>query len=144
MQRWHALAKTLSEKTAWALAMDRGVDMVAINAGMLLAAPGPGLGLGLTAAHPYLKGAPDMYDGGILATVDVRLPGRRARRRLRVPHRLRPLPLLQQRRLPPRGRRQARPDALAGAATLVATKVTNDHGTVLVFVRAGWQRRTCG
>lgn len=71
MQLWHALAKTLSEKTAWALAMDRGVDMVAINAGMLLAAPGPGLGLGLTAAHPYLKGAPDMYDGGVLATVDV-------------------------------------------------------------------------
>lgn len=64
---WHALAKTLSEKTAWALAMDRGVDMVAINAGLLLAAPG----LGLTAAHPYLKGAPDMYDGGVLATVDV-------------------------------------------------------------------------
>ncbi|RLN17512.1 cinnamoyl-CoA reductase 1-like [Panicum miliaceum] len=61
---WHALAKTLSEKTAWALAMDRGVDMVAINAG-LLTAPG------LTAAHPYLKGAPDMYGGGVLATVDV-------------------------------------------------------------------------
>lgn len=61
---WHALAKTLSEKTAWALAMDRGVDMVAINAG-LLTAPG------LTAAHPYLKGAPDMYDHGVLVTVDV-------------------------------------------------------------------------
>ncbi|CAL4932459.1 unnamed protein product [Urochloa decumbens] len=61
---WHALAKTLSEKTAWALAMDRGVDMVAINAG-LLTAPG------LTAAHPYLKGAPDMYGAGVLATVDV-------------------------------------------------------------------------
>ncbi|KAL5232490.1 hypothetical protein ABZP36_031266 [Zizania latifolia] len=61
---WHALAKTLSEKTAWALAMDRGVDMVAINAG-LLTAPG------LTADHPYLKGAPNMYDHGVLVTVDV-------------------------------------------------------------------------
>ncbi|EER94430.1 cinnamoyl-CoA reductase-like SNL6 [Sorghum bicolor] len=61
---WHALAKTLSEKTAWALAMDRGVDMVAINAGLLT-------GPGLTAAHPYLKGAPDMYDAGVLVTVDV-------------------------------------------------------------------------
>ncbi|KAJ1296108.1 hypothetical protein BS78_01G273600 [Paspalum vaginatum] len=61
---WHALAKTLAEKTAWALAMDRGVDMVAINAGLLT-------GPGLTAAHPYLKGAPDMYDGGVLVTVDV-------------------------------------------------------------------------
>ncbi|PWZ13310.1 Cinnamoyl-CoA reductase-like SNL6 [Zea mays] len=49
--------------------MDRGVDMVAINAGLLLAAPRPGLGL--TAVHPYLKGAPDMYDSGVLATVDV-------------------------------------------------------------------------
>lgn len=61
---WHALAKTLSEKTAWALAMDRGVDMVAINAGLLT-------GPGLTAAHPYLKGAPDMYEDGVLVTVDV-------------------------------------------------------------------------
>ncbi|TVU31539.1 hypothetical protein EJB05_23226 [Eragrostis curvula] len=60
---WHALAKTLSEKTAWALAMDRGVDMVTINAGLV---SGPGL----TAAHPYLKGAPDMYDDGVLVTVD--------------------------------------------------------------------------
>ncbi|CAN6305749.1 unnamed protein product [Urochloa humidicola] len=60
---WHALAKTLSEKTAWALAMDRGVDMVAINAGLLTAPE-------LTAAHPYLKGAPDMYDAGVLVTVD--------------------------------------------------------------------------
>ncbi|KAL5647505.1 hypothetical protein ACJX0J_041860, partial [Zea mays] len=58
-----------------------------------------------------------------------RLPGRRARRRLRVPHRLRPLPLLQQRRLPPRGRLQARPDALAGAATLVATKRRTEGDT---------------
>lgn len=61
---WHALAKTLSERTAWALAMDRGVDMVAINAGLLT-------GPGLTAGHPYLKGAPDMYDHGVLVTVDV-------------------------------------------------------------------------
>ena len=67
LQLWHALAKTLSEKTAWALAMDRGVDMVAINAGLLTGAPG----LRLTAAHPYLKGSPDMYDGGVLVTVDV-------------------------------------------------------------------------
>jgi len=44
--------------------MDRGVDMVAINAGLLT-------GPGLTAAHPYLKGAPDMYDAGVLVTVDV-------------------------------------------------------------------------
>ncbi|XP_047094074.1 cinnamoyl-CoA reductase-like SNL6 [Lolium rigidum] len=60
---WHALAKTLSEKTAWALAMDRGVDMVAINAGLIT-------GPGLSNAHPYLKGAADMYQNGVLVTVD--------------------------------------------------------------------------
>ena len=60
---WHALAKTLSEKTAWALAMDRGVDMVAINAGLLT-------GPGLSSAHPCLKGVPEMYEHGVLVTVD--------------------------------------------------------------------------
>jgi hypothetical protein len=63
VQFWHALAKTLSEKTAWALAMDRGVDMVAINAGLIT-------GPGLSNAHPYLKGAVDMYQDGVLVTVD--------------------------------------------------------------------------
>uniref|UniRef100_A0ACD5TLN6 Uncharacterized protein n=1 Tax=Avena sativa TaxID=4498 RepID=A0ACD5TLN6_AVESA len=60
---WHALAKTLSEKTAWALAMDRGVDMVAVNAGVIT-------GPGLSSDHPYLKGAPEMYEDGVLVTVD--------------------------------------------------------------------------
>ncbi|KAJ3681694.1 hypothetical protein LUZ60_014267 [Juncus effusus] len=60
---WHALAKTLSEKTAWALAMDRGLDMVSINAGLLT-------GSGLSASSPYLKGAPEMYEDGVLVTVD--------------------------------------------------------------------------
>ena len=63
VQLWHALAKTLSEKTAWALAMDRGVDMVAINAGLIT-------GPGLSNEHPYLKRAEDMYDDGVLVTVD--------------------------------------------------------------------------
>ena len=63
VQLWHALAKTLSEKTAWALAMDRGVDMVAINAGLLT-------GPGLSSAHPCLKGVPEMYEHGVLVTVD--------------------------------------------------------------------------
>lgn len=61
---WHALAKTLSEKTAWALAMDRGVDMVSINAGLLT-------GQELSASTPYLKGTPEMYEDGVLVTVDV-------------------------------------------------------------------------
>ncbi|KAH7687434.1 Flavonol reductase/cinnamoyl-CoA reductase protein [Dioscorea alata] len=62
---WHGLAKTLAEKTAWALAMDRGVDMVSINAGLLLA------GAQLSPSSPYLKGAPEMYESGVLVTVDL-------------------------------------------------------------------------
>ena len=63
-QLWHALAKTLAEKTAWALAMDRGVDMVSINAGLLT-------GRDLSVTTPYLKGAPEMYEDGVLVTVDL-------------------------------------------------------------------------
>ncbi|KAG0474537.1 hypothetical protein HPP92_014223 [Vanilla planifolia] len=63
---WHGLAKTLSEKTAWALAMDRGVDMVAVNAGLLLAGPE------LLPSNPYLKGAPQMYQEGVLVTVELK------------------------------------------------------------------------
>lgn len=63
-QLWHALAKTLSEKTAWALAMDRGVAMVSVNAGLVI-------GPGLSAADPYLRGAPEMYEDGVLVTVDI-------------------------------------------------------------------------
>lgn len=64
MQLWHALAKTSAEKTAWALAMDRGVDMVSVNAGLVTAPE-------LSISSPYLKGAPQMYEDGVLVTVDV-------------------------------------------------------------------------
>lgn len=54
MQLWHALAKMSSEKAAWALAMDRRLNMVSIN---------PGLIVGPSVAHhnprptmSYLKG----------------------------------------------------------------------------------------
>ncbi|XP_077244816.1 cinnamoyl-CoA reductase-like SNL6 [Tasmannia lanceolata] len=62
---WHALSKTVAEKTAWAMAMDRGLNMVSINAGLLT---GPDLSI----ANPYLKGAAEMYEGGVLVTVDVK------------------------------------------------------------------------
>ncbi|XP_077234970.1 cinnamoyl-CoA reductase-like SNL6 [Tasmannia lanceolata] len=62
---WHALSKTLAEKTAWALAMDRDVNMVSINAGLLT---GPDLSI----ANPYLKGAAEMYEDGVFVTVDVK------------------------------------------------------------------------
>ncbi|KAI3514947.1 hypothetical protein L1887_13695 [Cichorium endivia] len=62
---WHVLSKTLAEKTAWALAMDRGVSMVSINAGLLLSPD-------LTITHPYLKGAAEMYKDGVFVTVDLK------------------------------------------------------------------------
>ncbi|CAN6486641.1 unnamed protein product [Victoria cruziana] len=61
---WYALTKTLAEKTAWALAMDRGVNMVSVNAGLVTSPD-------LSATHPYLKGAAEMYEDGVLVTVDV-------------------------------------------------------------------------
>ena len=35
-QLWYALAKTLTEQAAWALAMDRMLNMVSINAGIVI------------------------------------------------------------------------------------------------------------
>lgn len=61
---WHGLSKTLAEKTAWALAMDRGMNMVSINMGLLL---GPQLSI----TSPYLKGAAEMYEDGLFVTVDL-------------------------------------------------------------------------
>ncbi|XP_055819750.1 cinnamoyl-CoA reductase 1-like [Solanum dulcamara] len=61
---WYALSKTLSEKTAWALAMDRGINMVSINSGLLM---DPNLNI----KNPYLKGAKEMYENGVFVTVDV-------------------------------------------------------------------------
>ncbi|XP_048319370.2 cinnamoyl-CoA reductase-like SNL6 [Ziziphus jujuba] len=61
---WHGLSKTTAEKTAWALAMDRGVNMVCINAGLPL---DPDLSI----EHPYLKGAAEMYEDGTFVTVDL-------------------------------------------------------------------------
>ncbi|XP_009789694.1 cinnamoyl-CoA reductase-like SNL6 isoform X2 [Nicotiana sylvestris] len=51
---WHALAKTLAEKTAWALAMDRGLNMVSINSGLLIS---PDLNI----TNPYLNGVAEIY-----------------------------------------------------------------------------------
>ncbi|KAL3532975.1 hypothetical protein ACH5RR_006496 [Cinchona calisaya] len=67
---WYALAKTLSEKAAWALAMDRMLNMVSINAGLVL-------GPGVVQQNPrvnmaYLQGAAQMYENGVLAFVDVK------------------------------------------------------------------------
>lgn len=57
------MSKTLAEKSAWALAMDRGVQMVSVNAGLLMAPDH------LTLSNPYLKGAAEMYEDGVFVTV---------------------------------------------------------------------------
>ncbi|KAH6766625.1 hypothetical protein C2S52_017608 [Perilla frutescens var. hirtella] len=61
---WHGLSKTIAEKTAWALAMDREVNMVSINAGLLMCPD-------LTIKDPYLLGASEMFKDGVLVTVDL-------------------------------------------------------------------------
>jgi hypothetical protein len=63
-----------------------------------------------------------------------RLPRRRARGGVRVAHRVRPIPLLRQRRVPAGGRSQARADALAVRPTLT-TKVTTCLHSALIEMR---------
>ncbi|MCL7050131.1 hypothetical protein MKW94_024875 [Papaver nudicaule] len=57
--------KNWSDKSAWALAMDRGVNMVSINAGLLVTPE-------ISMKTSYLKGAAEMYEDGVLVTVDLR------------------------------------------------------------------------
>ncbi|GAB4838165.1 hypothetical protein Ancab_027694 [Ancistrocladus abbreviatus] len=69
MKLRYALAKTLSEQAAWALAMDRMLNMVAINAGLVI---GPGIPQqNSRSTMSYLKGAAEMYENGVLAYVNV-------------------------------------------------------------------------
>ncbi|CAL5328346.1 unnamed protein product [Camellia sinensis] len=67
---WYALVKTLSEQAAWALAMDRMLNMVSINAGLVL---GPAIAQkNPQVTMSYLQGAAQMYENGVLAIVDVK------------------------------------------------------------------------
>ncbi|KAK7386655.1 hypothetical protein VNO78_26989 [Psophocarpus tetragonolobus] len=61
---WHGMSKTMAERTAWGMAMDRGVNMVSVNAGLLTSD-------NLCIKHPYLRGAAEMYEDGVLVTVDL-------------------------------------------------------------------------
>ncbi|WCJ27774.1 NAD(P)-binding Rossmann-fold superfamily protein [Euphorbia peplus] len=61
---WHGMSKAVAEKTAWALAMDRGINMVSINGGLIMSD-------GVTITNPYLKGAAEMYEDGVFVTVDL-------------------------------------------------------------------------
>ena len=66
------MSKTVAEKTAWALAMDRGVNMVSINAGLLMGDENENKSENdLCINNPYLRGAAEMYEDGVLVTVDL-------------------------------------------------------------------------
>eukprot|EP00252_Welwitschia_mirabilis_P006690 TRINITY_DN1758_c0_g1_i1.p1 TRINITY_DN1758_c0_g1~~TRINITY_DN1758_c0_g1_i1.p1 ORF type:complete len:239 (+),score=52.68 TRINITY_DN1758_c0_g1_i1:265-981(+) len=70
LKLWHAVGKTLAEKTAWALAMDRGLNMVSVNVPLIV---GPAFSqFNPAPTLSFLKGAAEMYEDGVLATVDVR------------------------------------------------------------------------
>ncbi|XP_015879069.2 cinnamoyl-CoA reductase-like SNL6 [Ziziphus jujuba] len=66
---WYALGKLRSEKAAWKIAEETGLKLVtlcpALITGPQLCCRNP------TATIAYLKGAKEMYEKGLLATVDV-------------------------------------------------------------------------
>uniref|UniRef100_A0A1D1Z9X5 Bifunctional dihydroflavonol 4-reductase/flavanone 4-reductase n=1 Tax=Anthurium amnicola TaxID=1678845 RepID=A0A1D1Z9X5_9ARAE len=69
LKLWYALAKTLSEQAAWALAMDRMLNMVSINAALVI---GPDIAnQNAVSTKSYLRGADKMQENGVLASVDV-------------------------------------------------------------------------
>ncbi|KAF2310358.1 hypothetical protein GH714_007971 [Hevea brasiliensis] len=70
LKLWYALTKTQSEQAAWALAMDRMLNMVSINAGLVL---GPAVAQqNPRSTISYLQGAAQMYENGVMAFVDVK------------------------------------------------------------------------
>lgn len=58
-QLWYPLAKTLSEQAAWALAMDRRLNMVSINPGLVLGPAVAEENSGSTIS--YLKGRTNFF-----------------------------------------------------------------------------------
>ncbi|CAK9322571.1 unnamed protein product [Citrullus colocynthis] len=67
---WCALGKLKAEKAAWRIAKERDLRLVTICSGLVIA---PDLGIrNSTATIAYLKGAQEMYEQGLLATVSVR------------------------------------------------------------------------
>uniref|UniRef100_A0A7N0U2N2 NAD-dependent epimerase/dehydratase domain-containing protein n=1 Tax=Kalanchoe fedtschenkoi TaxID=63787 RepID=A0A7N0U2N2_KALFE len=66
---WYALGKLRSEKAAWRVAESKGLKLTSVCAGLVT---GPDFATkNPTATIAYLKGAPEMYRSGVLATVDV-------------------------------------------------------------------------
>ncbi|KAG7017766.1 Cinnamoyl-CoA reductase-like SNL6 [Cucurbita argyrosperma subsp. argyrosperma] len=68
---WYALGKLRAEKAAWRIAKERGLKLVTICSA-LVTAPDLCNMRNSTATIAYLKGAQEMYEQGLLATVSVR------------------------------------------------------------------------
>ncbi|CAA6662260.1 unnamed protein product [Spirodela intermedia] len=69
LKLWYPVAKTLSERTAWGLASDRMLNMVSVNAALVI---GPDVAVqNPVSTLSYLKGAEKMQESGVLASVDV-------------------------------------------------------------------------
>ncbi|KAA0053663.1 cinnamoyl-CoA reductase 1-like isoform X1 [Cucumis melo var. makuwa] len=68
---WYALGKLKAEKAAWRIAKERDIKLVTICSALVTPPPN----LSTTNSTPtiaYLKGAEEMYEQGLLATVSVR------------------------------------------------------------------------
>ncbi|XP_038903680.1 cinnamoyl-CoA reductase-like SNL6 [Benincasa hispida] len=67
---WYALGKLKAETAAWRIAKDRDIKLVTICSGLVTA---PDLCMrNSTATLAYLKGAQEMYEQGLLATISLR------------------------------------------------------------------------
>ncbi|TQE02970.1 hypothetical protein C1H46_011334 [Malus baccata] len=66
---WYALGKLRAEKAAWKIAEEKGVQLATICPALIT---GPEISTrNPTATLAYLKGAQEMYQSGVLATVDI-------------------------------------------------------------------------
>ncbi|XP_068303645.1 cinnamoyl-CoA reductase-like SNL6 [Pyrus communis] len=66
---WYALGKLRAEKAAWKIAEEKGVKLATICPALIT---GPEISTrNPTATLAYLKGAQQMYQSGVLATVDI-------------------------------------------------------------------------
>ncbi|KAL8097769.1 hypothetical protein AgCh_030768 [Apium graveolens] len=66
---WYALGKLRAEKAAWRVAEERGLKLATICPGLIKGSEF--FNRNTTSTIAYLKGAQEMYERGLLATVDV-------------------------------------------------------------------------
>lgn len=70
---WYQLSKLLAEETAWAFAKEKGLDLVAVNPGMVVGRPlQPSLDSGSKTVLEVLTGAESIFQHVSISWVDVR------------------------------------------------------------------------